>query len=176
MKKEFKFRESRRAKIIKNIKIKCIFEGACDNLRKTEKGEKEWQEMMKTKEEISEKEFLNNVNVRKILDSDEKWEDYKENAKKEGGPIKFYKSANHKYFAQRSGFEFIWKEHWVGNLEDYPLSNWFLKQGIKPKKDIDFDGDSVVDIEDCKWRNKNKQGILGNIGKAVSGAVSVVCE
>jgi len=79
----------------------------CDRLRQTDKGEAFWQDMMKHKVKISEKRFLKNVNIRKALDEDESWKDYKEDAAREGDPIKFYKSGK-TYFFQRAGFEFIW--------------------------------------------------------------------
>ena len=65
--------------------------------------------MMKQKVQISEKYFLKHVDIRKALDEDESWKDYKENAVREGDPIKFYKSKE-AYFFQRAGFEFIWKK------------------------------------------------------------------
>jgi len=79
----------------------------CERLRQTEEGEKFWQDMMKHKVKIPEKRFLKNVNIRKVLDEDESWNDYKNDAEREGDPIKFYKSGK-TYFFQRAGFEFIW--------------------------------------------------------------------
>jgi len=64
--------------------------------------------MMRQKTEISEKEFLKNVKIREALDDDEQWSDYKDNAKREGDPIKFYRSGKTHFF-QRAGFEFIWR-------------------------------------------------------------------
>lgn len=93
--------------LVQGSKLK--FKGSCDRFRQTKEGEGEWHKMMETKKEISEKEFLNKINIKDILDEDEKWEDYKINSQKEGDPIKFYKSNNNTYFFQTAGFEFIWK-------------------------------------------------------------------
>lgn len=79
----------------------------CERLRQTSEGEEFWQEMMSNKKKISEKKFLKNVRISDVLDEDENWKDYKDIAKKEGDPIKFYKSGR-TYFFQRAGFEFIW--------------------------------------------------------------------
>lgn len=81
----------------------------CDRLRQTPQGESFWQRMMKNKVEISEKEFLRKVDIKKVLDEEETWRDYKNNAIRENDPIKFYKSGG-TYFFQRAGFEFIWKK------------------------------------------------------------------
>ena len=43
----------------------------CDRLRQTPEGESFWQRMMKDKVEISEKEFLRRVDVKKVLDEGE---------------------------------------------------------------------------------------------------------
>jgi len=64
---------------------------------------------MKHKVQISEKRFLKNVNIRKALDEDENWEDFKNMSVMESDPIKFYKSGN-TYFFQTAGFEYIWKK------------------------------------------------------------------
>ena len=82
------------------------FAGACDRLRRTPEGEKFWQDMMKNKQEISEAEFLKNVNIKDVLDEGETWEVYKQGASDE---IKFYKS-NDTHFFQTAGFEFIWRK------------------------------------------------------------------
>ncbi len=79
------------------------FKGACDRLRRTEKGELFWQDMMSSKKEIPEKEFLKKVKIEDVLDDDETWEQYKEGT----SDLKFYKSKN-AYFFQTAGFEFIW--------------------------------------------------------------------
>lgn len=89
----------------------CDFKGSCDRFRRTEQGEKVWQEMMKTRQEITEEEFLENVNVEDILDEDETWEQYKEVAEMEGDPVRMYKSEQENiYFFQHAGFEFIWQK------------------------------------------------------------------
>ena len=79
----------------------------CDRLRQTKEGEDFWQVMMKNKIKISENLFLKNVNIKDVLDEGETWQDYKDNARKQGDPINFYKS-NGTYFFQTAGFEFIW--------------------------------------------------------------------
>ena len=80
----------------------------CERLRQTDAGELFWHRMMKHKKKISEKQFLKNVRLKDVLDEDETWKDYKENAKMEGDSIKFYKSIDKTYFFQTAGFEFIW--------------------------------------------------------------------
>lgn len=84
------------------------FIGTCDKFRTSEVNELIWQEMMKTKKRITESEFLKLCDVTIILDYNETWSDYKQNAKMQNDPIKFYKSNNGLYFFQKSGFEFIW--------------------------------------------------------------------
>ena len=70
---------------------------------------------MKNKVRISESQFLKNVKINKVLDEGESWKDYKENARREGDPIKFYKS-DKAYFFQRAGFVFIWIKKLLRNL------------------------------------------------------------
>lgn len=84
------------------------FIGTCDKFRTSEVNELIWQEMMKTKKRITESEFLKLCDVTIILDYNETWSDYKQNAKMQNDPIKFYKSNHGLYFFQKSGFEFIW--------------------------------------------------------------------
>ena len=79
----------------------------CDRLRSTQDGENFWQNMIKNKVKISERQFLKHIKISQVLDEGESWKDYKENARREGDPIKFYKSSG-AYFFQRAGFEFIW--------------------------------------------------------------------
>lgn len=88
--------------------MKAKFEGTCDRFRQSSCGNNLWQMMMKTRKKISEKEFLRKVNVKVLLDEGETWKDYKEVARREGDPIKFYKSNNGLMFLQHAGFEFIW--------------------------------------------------------------------
>ena len=80
----------------------------CDRLRRTEEGEQKWQAMMDSKQEISEGEFLNSVEIDEsnILDEEETWEDYRSQA---GEDLKFYESDN-EFFFQVAGFEFIWNK------------------------------------------------------------------
>lgn len=86
-------------------KQKASFFGVCDSIRQNSKGEKFWQLMMKTKKEISEKEFLKKVDLSKLLDEDETWKEYKETLE----DIKYYDSDN-AYFFQTEGFEFIFSK------------------------------------------------------------------
>jgi GNAT superfamily N-acetyltransferase len=78
----------------------------CDKLRRTEEGEAKWQRMMDTRVEISEEEFLSQVNIEElpVLDEGETWNDYRLYA---GEDLTFYESDN-EYFFQVAGFEFIW--------------------------------------------------------------------
>lgn len=82
------------------------FLGPCDRFRKTDENEKIWQEMMKNKKKISEKELLKNVSIEDILD-EETWEDWKHNNSDD--EILFFKSGDY-YFIQVKGFEYIWKK------------------------------------------------------------------
>ena len=92
------------------MEAKAKFLGTCDRVRKTQEGEKLWQDMMHSKKEIRESEFLKIVNVKDILDEGESWNEYKQNAKQQGDPIKYYKSDNNIYFFQTAGFEFMWRK------------------------------------------------------------------
>ena len=88
---------------------KYKFIGSCDRFRKSTCGEAEWQEMMKNKRAVSEKNFLKLVNIKELLDKDEKWSDYKNTLIKEGENPKFFISGKYAFF-QHSGFEFIWQK------------------------------------------------------------------
>jgi hypothetical protein len=55
----------------------------------------------------TEQLFLKLCNVKEVLDEGELWQEYKDNAIKQGDPIKYYKSSNGLYFFQTAGFEFI---------------------------------------------------------------------
>jgi len=83
------------------------FINVCDRFRQTKEGEDTWQRMMDTKVEINEAEFLKKCDVSRILDEDETWQDYKDNARYQGDPIKFYRTEIGLYFFQTAGFEFI---------------------------------------------------------------------
>lgn len=85
---------------------KSTFIGVCDRVRKKPGGEEFWQAMMNSKKKISEREFLNYVDPKEILDEGEKWEDYRQSSP----GIKFYESLDGVYFFQVAGFEFIWKK------------------------------------------------------------------
>ena len=99
----------------KEIKEKGSFLGVCDRVRQTETGEKFWQEMMKNKKKIDEKEFLKNVDIKKVLDEDESWNEYRDTLEQEqeGEKLEYYKSGDYVYFFKTSGsngFEFIWSK------------------------------------------------------------------
>ena len=83
------------------------FINTCDRFRKTQEGENNWQQMIRTKKQITEQLFLKLCNVKEVLDEGELWQEYKDNAIKQGDPIKYYKSSNGLYFFQTAGFEFI---------------------------------------------------------------------
>ena len=57
--------------------------------------------------------------------------------------------------------------HWIGDYQNYPVSNYYYEMGIKPPKNIDKDGDGVIDKEDCNPRNRNQQGWVGDIYKKI---------
>jgi predicted protein tyrosine phosphatase len=91
-----------------DVKTKSEFIGVCDNIRKTVEGEKLWQDVMKNKKKITEKEFLKNVNIEDVLDPDETWEQFKHDHSDD--VINFYKTIDNIYFFQNHGFEFIWRK------------------------------------------------------------------
>jgi len=80
----------------------------CDRLRRTDSGEAFWQDMMDTRKKVSEREFLRNVKIKDVLDDGETWDEYRDDAGRQGDPIKFFKSKTGTYFFQTAGFEFIW--------------------------------------------------------------------
>lgn len=55
-----------------------------------------------------------------------------------------------------------------GDWTNYPYSNWLYQQGIKPGRNIDRDGDGIVDWEDCDPYDYYQQGIWSNIKSAAS--------
>ncbi len=85
---------------------KAKFCDVCDTLRRKPGGESKWQHMMRTKREISEAEFLANVNINELsrLDDGETWEEYRQYS-----DLTFYESDN-EYFIQEAGFEYIWNK------------------------------------------------------------------
>jgi len=87
----------------------ATFIGACDRLRRQEGGEDKWQAMMRSKREISEQEFLSNVDINPLLDTGETWREYKQSIESD---LAFYES-DHEYFFQHAGFEFIWNKNGV---------------------------------------------------------------
>ncbi len=87
------------------------FRGSCDWLRQTIAGEFAWQDMMSSREEISEEEFIKKVDISQMLDKGESWLIYKENIENQIGKITFYKSNNDIYHLQHTGFEFIFSPH-----------------------------------------------------------------
>jgi hypothetical protein len=81
----------------------------CDKVRHDDTGEAFWQDMMKNKKKISEREFLKHVNPKNILDPDETWQQFKAD-KADDPDFAFYSSIDNVYFIQYAGFEYIWKE------------------------------------------------------------------
>jgi hypothetical protein len=59
-----------------------------------------------------------------------------------------------------------------GDWVHYPVSNLYFSRGIKPPRNIDKDGDGIVDWEDCDPNDKYKQGLWSSIKKGVSKAVN----
>lgn len=101
--------------IMKNVKkiadliitaAKLKFTGPCDRIRRTKEGEEFWQNMMRNKRKISERQFLSKVDLKRLLDEGETWEEYKSST---SDNILYYESSN-AYFFQTAGFEFIWKK------------------------------------------------------------------
>ena len=86
---------------------KICYKGSCDRIRRTPEGEEYWQKMMDTRKEVSEDDFLDNVNVSEMLDDGESWSEFKTNAAQEGEPLRFYKSDGDIYHTQHAGFEMI---------------------------------------------------------------------
>ena len=80
----------------------------CNRLRTTEDGENFFLKMVQTEKEITEEEFVNNVNITElpVLDHDETWNQYKEYA---GEDLKYYEADN-AFFCRVAGFEFIWEK------------------------------------------------------------------
>ena len=102
------------AKVVKvyNLEEEQIFSylGQCDKLRK--KGgafERAWHKMIKEKEQVKNT-ILNNVDFSGILDDDETFIEYFDNAHREDSSTALYKSTwgfTDCYFLQTCGFEFI---------------------------------------------------------------------
>ena len=86
---------------------KVPYMGQCDKLRRTEQGERYWQEMMDHRTPISEEEFLAHVDPSPLLDEDETWAEWLENNRQQDPDLMFYRSGA-AYFVQTAGFEFIW--------------------------------------------------------------------
>lgn len=63
---------------------------------------------MSDKREISEQEFLKNVDIKDVLDERETWEQYRTDMERQD-EVKYYKSDN-VYFFQSAGFEFFWRK------------------------------------------------------------------
>lgn len=90
---------------------KMHYLGVCDKFRKKPNGEATWQQMMATRIEITEEEFLEKCDVSHVLDEDETWEEYRDACANEHAPISFFTSCNGLVHFQTTGFEFIWGPH-----------------------------------------------------------------
>ena len=89
--------------LLEMINPNSKFFGACDRFRsRSERNEESWKLMMGSKVEVSELEFLDNIDIFEVLDPDESWDDYKSTLDE----IRFYRSDNF-WFFQTQGFEFI---------------------------------------------------------------------
>ena len=84
--------------------------GQCDRLRLNDPiAERNWHEMMANKKPISQEEFLSNVDMSRLLDSDETPAEYLANM----GKVNFYSSVwggRPAYFFESRGFEFIFAQ------------------------------------------------------------------
>jgi hypothetical protein len=61
------------------------------------------------------------------------------------------------YFLWRKMRKINYNAHWRRDYENYPYSNWLADRGLKPYRRLDWDGDGVVNWEDCNPKNKYKQ-------------------
>lgn len=125
-----------------NINEAYTFLGACDTLRR--KGcEDLWVEMMSNKSEITEEEFLIDLDASKLLDDDETIEDYLDNLKLED-TIKYYKSnwgnKNCKFIKTSgdNGFEFIFTEEGMNESIKYKIKKLL-------RENLDFSGFKMND-------------------------------
>jgi hypothetical protein len=130
---------------------KTCFKGACDRIRAKEGGEEFWQKMMDTRKQISEKEFLKNVNTKDLLDEGETWADYKKTASMEGEPLRFYASDNGVFHIQHAGFEFIWESK-VPHAE------------MKPKVFTSKLEESLTESKQKTWNVEQLKGFLNKQG------------
>lgn len=88
-------------------KKKQQFVGPCDRIRQTSEGETWFHKTMSDKKEISEKEFIKNIDPKAILDEGETWAEYRTNMERQD-TVKYYKSDD-VYFFQTVGFEYFWR-------------------------------------------------------------------
>lgn len=96
--------------LIETIGNQYEYIGQCDLLRKNNCNEKFWQDMMKKKSTITMQEFVKGIDPSRILDDDETFEQYVEEAKREDKNFGFYKSTwddKPAKFMQHGGFEFV---------------------------------------------------------------------
>ena len=64
---------------------------------------------MRNKKRISEKEFIQNVDPKAVLDEDETWDQYRNDMERQDN-VKYYRTDDNVYFFQTTGFEFFWKK------------------------------------------------------------------
>jgi hypothetical protein len=63
-----------------------------------------------------------------------------------------------------------------GDWLNYPISNKLYAAGVKPGRDIDKDGDGIVDWEDCDPYDATEQGIWSTITSGVKSFVSTAAK
>lgn len=102
------------AKVKIDTKSKVCFNGSCDRIRMTPKGETFWQDMMKNKEPIKEKDFLSKVNIDEMLDEGETFKDFKNEALGQSDNVEFFKAKDDTYFLKTGDFEYIWSKNKKG--------------------------------------------------------------
>lgn len=98
---------------VNSLSPKKTYLGQCDKLRKDSCGEDNWQKMMQNAIPISDKDFINSVDMTPILDEDESAIDLISEYHKQDPDAKAYKSIwgdKPCVFYQVAGFEFIFVE------------------------------------------------------------------
>lgn len=98
-----------KAKLDNNLKSEFEFLSVCDKFRINEENERTFKGIINNSVQISEFEFLKDLDLKGILDEGESWDIYKSGCE----DIVYFKAnfefINYKYF-KTAGFEFIFKE------------------------------------------------------------------
>jgi hypothetical protein len=98
-----------KAKLDNNLKANFEFLSVCDKFRCNEENERVFKGIIKNSVQISEFEFLKDLDLKGILDDGESWDIYKSGCE----DIVYFKAnfefINYRYF-KTAGFEFIFKE------------------------------------------------------------------